>query len=137
MPYSDRAKHNAAQLRYRSERRAAWFAEHGPCKCGSWNKLELDHIDPKQKVDHKIWSWAENRRNVELAKCQVLCHKCHKAKSNKEISKVGPVGTAWCVGHQEFLVTSKFHRDFSRPNEYKHYCKECQRTFRDKRAPVV
>jgi len=51
-------------------------------KCGSWKKLELDHIDPKTKESHKIWSWSEERRNKELKKCQVLCYDCHNIKSS-------------------------------------------------------
>lgn len=65
-------------------RRAAWIADNGPCRqCGSSDRLEVDHIDPEQKK-HKIsalWSWSAARRAAELAKCQVLCFRCHKDKS--------------------------------------------------------
>jgi hypothetical protein len=43
--------------------------------------LELDHVDPALKVSHRVWSWARERREAELAKCQVLCHDCHVAKT--------------------------------------------------------
>lgn len=33
-----------------------------------------------QKINHRVWSWAEARREAELAKCQILCHDCHVAK---------------------------------------------------------
>jgi hypothetical protein len=41
----------------------------------------VDHVDPSTKVNHVIWSWSENRRLAELAKCQVLCHDCHVKKT--------------------------------------------------------
>lgn len=28
-------------------------------------------------MSHKIWSWTAERRNAELAKCKVKCHRCH------------------------------------------------------------
>jgi hypothetical protein len=70
-------------------RRLAWLEANGPCKqCGSWVKLEVDHVDPSQKVSHRVWSWTADRRNAELKKCQVLCQACHKIKSNAFHSRV-------------------------------------------------
>jgi hypothetical protein len=63
-------------------RRQEWLATQGACvRCGSWKKLEVDHIDPEQKVSHRIWSLSEKRRLAELEKCQVLCHGCHLKKT--------------------------------------------------------
>ena len=56
----------------------------GPCvKCGCWDldQLEVDHIDPNTKVSHRVWSWSKERRENELAKCQVLCRACHLTKT--------------------------------------------------------
>ncbi len=62
--------------------RADWIASNGPCKmCGSIERLEVDHINEGDKIDHNVWSWAEKRRNDELLKCQVLCYICHREKS--------------------------------------------------------
>jgi len=62
-----------------------WIADNGPCKkCGSDVMLQIDHIDPSLKVTHNIWSWSKERRGIELAKCQVLCHDCHSQKSRLE-----------------------------------------------------
>ena len=75
----------ANDRKWLQNRREKWFKENGPCKnCGSWENLELDHIDPAQKVSHKIWSWSDKRRLEELAKCQVLCYDCHKEKTRKD-----------------------------------------------------
>ena len=57
----------------------------GPCAvCKSEKELEVDHVDPNQKVSHRIWSWTKERRGKELEKCQVLCHVCHEAKTAME-----------------------------------------------------
>ena len=71
--------------------RADWFAENGPCgRCGSWEQLELDHIDPSTKIDHKIWTWKADRREEELKKCQALCHVCHIKKTAEDYMKFAP-----------------------------------------------
>jgi hypothetical protein len=62
----------------RKFRRHLWFAENGPCSCGSWEDLQVHHIDPSTKVDHKVWSWSEARRYAELSKCVPKCRPCHK-----------------------------------------------------------
>jgi uncharacterized protein YnzC (UPF0291/DUF896 family) len=46
--------------------------------------LQVDHINNKEKISHRIWSWSEKRRNEELAKCQALCLICHKEKTRSE-----------------------------------------------------
>lgn len=85
MPFKDLYE----KRHYERERLAAlrriWLAEHGPCAwCGTWKKLEVDHVDRRRKVTHRIWSWSEARRKKELARCQALCSKCHKMKSAAE-----------------------------------------------------
>jgi 5-methylcytosine-specific restriction endonuclease McrA len=65
-------------------RRTLWFADKSCVECGSEDRLELDHIDPVEKITHRVWQLGDFRRNAELAKCQPLCHKCHKKKSAKE-----------------------------------------------------
>jgi hypothetical protein len=67
------------------KRRADWFSANGPCvDCGSWDDLELDHNSRADKVSHRIWSWSEERRYEELAKCVARCRKCHRAKTTEE-----------------------------------------------------
>lgn len=81
MSYKDRNKQQAYQAGYLAGKRMTWLQDHGPCaQCGSWDRLELDHIDPAQKVTHRVWSLAKPARDAELAKCQVLCSRCHKEK---------------------------------------------------------
>src|ERR1019366_9553584 len=86
MPYKDPAKHSAYQAARCLAKRTAWLAENGPCvECGSWERLEVDHIDPALKVSHRIWNWSEAKRQTELAKCQILCYDCHKKKTAKDV----------------------------------------------------
>lgn len=84
MPIADRDKRNQYNRAWLKHRRQAWLLENGPCRCcGSWERLEVDHIDPSEKNSHKVWSWKSSRRDVELAKCQPLCYVCHKKKTSE------------------------------------------------------
>lgn len=81
-PMPTREKQRAYQRSWLRKRREAWLRVNGPCvKCGSDHEMEVDHIDPAGKVSHAVWSWSAERRRAELAKCQVLCAECHKAKT--------------------------------------------------------
>lgn len=73
------------QLTWMRNRREKWLQENGPCRhCGSWERLEVDHVDPSQKITNRVWSWAKEKREAELRKCQILCHACHLRKTAKE-----------------------------------------------------
>lgn len=57
----------------------------GKCvQCGSTEKLEIDHINPEEKsftlTDYTLQPWWKTVK--ELKKCQLLCKKCHKEKSD-------------------------------------------------------
>lgn len=75
-------------LENRKLRRLAWLNENGPCRCGSRENLEVHHTDPALKKDHNVWSWSEDRRIAELAKCIPLCRECHKKETNEYVSKL-------------------------------------------------
>lgn len=78
MPYKDPKRQRQYQLEYIRKRRKTWFDTNGPCQhCGSDQDLELHHIDRNTKIDHKAWSWNQERREAELAKCVALCANCH------------------------------------------------------------
>jgi 5-methylcytosine-specific restriction endonuclease McrA len=84
MPYKDKTKQLEYQRKWMEIRRATFFTNKQCVKCGSTNLLELDHVDPSEKEDHRIWSWSEDRQKQELLKCQVLCSTCHMEKTNIE-----------------------------------------------------
>jgi 5-methylcytosine-specific restriction endonuclease McrA len=82
MPYKDPEKQKKYQRDWIARRKLAWLEENGPCaKCGSEKDLQVDHIDPSTKTTHRIWSFSKEKRETELAKCQVLCFECHKNKT--------------------------------------------------------
>jgi hypothetical protein len=74
---------------WQAARRAEWVTANGPCAaCGSNEQLEVDHIDPAKKeiAAGRLWTMARTnpKRVAELAKCQVLCHSCHVAKTKRQ-----------------------------------------------------
>lgn len=77
MPYADPERQKRAQREWVAKRRRAFFDDKHCEACGTVADLELHHRDPNRKVSHSIWSWAEARRLVEIAKCRVLCGGCH------------------------------------------------------------
>jgi hypothetical protein len=82
------------QPNWLNRRREEWLAANGPCRqCRSWERLEVDHIDRAEKVTHRVWSWSKPRREAELAKCQVLCGDCHRAKTSAENASRADHGT--------------------------------------------
>jgi hypothetical protein len=94
MPFSDPARRLAYVREWEGRRRAAWFAGKVCELCGSADDLELDHRDSATKVSHRIWTWATERREAELAKCRPLCRACHGAKTNTEIARGEQIGVS-------------------------------------------
>jgi 5-methylcytosine-specific restriction endonuclease McrA len=73
------------QAKWVSSRRREWIAQNGPCACGSSDRLEVDHVNPEDKVLQPRALWSMSARNplriAELTKLQVLCYGCHKDKT--------------------------------------------------------
>jgi hypothetical protein len=89
MPIKDPEARRRYQREWKARRvrelKGAWMAANGPCvDCGSWDQLELDHVDPSTKVSHRIWSWSDEHRAAELEKCAPRCRVCHARKSATE-----------------------------------------------------
>jgi hypothetical protein len=61
----------------------------GACaECGSASDLEIDHIDRSSKevnIGTILASASEARYRAEVAKCQLLCSTCHRAKTAREL----------------------------------------------------
>lgn len=113
MPWANVEDKRKAQNAWRAKRRADWFAENGPCvDCGSWEDLRLDHVDASTKVDHRVFSWSEARRLLELAKCVVRCQPCHVIKTrfhkeNAKGSQISSVLTEAVVHEARELYSTK------------------------------
>lgn len=78
--------------------------------CGTTENLEFDHIDPKTKefAISQARSVSQERLDVELKKCQLLCYGCHRHKS---------------VQNGDQYETQ--HGDFSMYARHKCRCKSC------------
>lgn len=72
-------------------KRKQWIEDMGgKCvKCGSKEKIEFDHINPKDKKYNiaKVW-YDDSKVLPELKKCQLLCNNCHLEKTKSEYEKV-------------------------------------------------
>jgi 5-methylcytosine-specific restriction endonuclease McrA len=81
-----RPEHNTYKRARYHARRREWIEENGPCaRCGSIERLEVDHIDPNLKTSHSLpWTCSLERMNKELENCQVLCHECHLVKTRED-----------------------------------------------------
>lgn len=90
MPMATREEQREYQRQWVAKRRSDFFLGKSCAECGSVEQLELDHVDRATKVHHAIWSWSQVRREAEIAKCQILCHDCHKAKSHASGDFVHP-----------------------------------------------
>lgn len=88
MPYKDPEARREYLRKYQREwiaaRRAEFFAGKACVDCGSTEQLELDHVNPAEKEHHAIWSWREDRREAEIAKCVVRCRECHTERHAAE-----------------------------------------------------
>lgn len=74
---------------YYKKRRQAIFdylGQYACVDCGSEEDLEIDHIDPSTKAFSVNTRMSVKNNSVELDKCQVLCRKCHQAKTARENS---------------------------------------------------
>lgn len=78
MAYRDWERQREYQRTWQARRRAAWLEGQSCVRCGASEDLHVHHRDPEQKVSHTVWSWREDRRLAELAKCEVLCRSCHE-----------------------------------------------------------
>lgn len=77
MPYKDVATRRAYARDWRNRRRALFMDGQVCSQCGATEDLEFHHVDPAQKITHRLWGWRLDRIVEELAKCVVLCGPCH------------------------------------------------------------
>lgn len=74
--------------RYKKRRQDAIDALGGECVvCGAKEDLQLDHIERSEKSFNisQMWSISQEKWEAELAKCQLLCGVCHRAKNTWEL----------------------------------------------------
>jgi len=82
MPHTDPERKRQYQRAWKAKRREEWINTNGPCvDCGTWEDLQVDHVNAADKATHRVFSWSAPRREAELAKCVVRCRPCHVAKT--------------------------------------------------------
>lgn len=72
------------KARYKQRRELAYAKLGGVCaKCGSIERLEIDHVDRTKKEMSFTGMFCVGlpRFYKELEKCQLLCYQCHRAKT--------------------------------------------------------
>lgn len=84
MPMATPEEQREYQRKWIARRRAEWLVGKACVDCGSSENLTIDHRDPTQKIHHRVWSWRLERREAELAKCDVRCDPCHRERHAKE-----------------------------------------------------
>jgi hypothetical protein len=78
VPYRDPDAQREYQRKWMANRRAAALEGKTCAVCGTADgPFDFHHVDPAEKLDHKVWSWTAAKREAELAKCLVLCRDCH------------------------------------------------------------
>lgn len=77
--------------RYANRRADAVAYLGGACVvCGSADRVEIDHIDHREKtfsLSKAFSGWSWKRILPELDKCQLLCYSCHKEKTRKDLAQ--------------------------------------------------
>lgn len=84
MPYKDKKKQREYQKKWIAKRRSDFFEDKVCEDCDSIESLELHHIDPSNKVTHRIWSFSESKRLEEISKCKILCEQCHNTQHERK-----------------------------------------------------
>jgi hypothetical protein len=84
MPFATREAQLAYQRQWKAARRAAWFKDKECLRCGTKDTLENHHRDRTTKTASDVWSWSIERRDIELAKCDVLCKVCHREITSEQ-----------------------------------------------------
>jgi hypothetical protein len=69
---------NEGARKWLHDRRDNFFRDKQCEWCGAHDNLELHHLDPSNKIANAIWSWTKEKRDIEIAKCIVLCRFCHR-----------------------------------------------------------
>ncbi len=140
MPMATREEQRAYQRAWMKARRNKYLTLHvNKCnRCASTEDLEFDHVDRKNKVSHRIWSWAEHRIVEELMKCQLLCEACHASKTIEERfadgsyavyshgtngryhSAVNGCKCPECLGAHAAVARSKYSPEYRRERYFKY-----------------
>jgi len=124
MPIKNKEKYNEYMrnyLRERYRRRKTKAIEElgNKCtECDTTENLEFHHVDPSEK-DFTVTTGAtfsEERWNAEVAKCILLCMKCHREKHSGP--KHGTISSyRYCKCDKCKAAKSKYNREYHLKNK--------------------
>lgn len=136
MPYKDPDQQRRYQRRWMRRRRAEYFDDKRCARCGGTAGLQLRYRDMASKVSHRLWSWSPERRDAELAKCDVICKRCARGESRPAVDKPRQrraptgdppcTGTATCSKCGETKHVLAFAADRSRRSGIRSQCRDCE-----------
>src|SRR5262245_61881226 len=88
------AEYNAHLLHEEHAWQSEVITRMGSCcwRCGSKDKLEIDHIDKHSKKYVVTKGWRRPDIDRELTKCQLLCKPCHEKKHNTRANYLDALG---------------------------------------------
>ena len=101
MGYKDIEVQRKFQREWAANRKREFYIGKYCVRCGTTERLELDHIDRTKKISHNIWSWSKERRETEISKCQILCHTCHWEKTRDDLG--------WRLKHGTATAYKNYH----------------------------
>ena len=85
------------------------------------NDLSIEHKQPWEGVSVELFWSLDN-----IAFSHLRCNTPHRyVGGGVSKRKVGPEGTAWCVGCKDFRAAEDFSRNRSRWNGLQNYCNSC------------
>jgi len=102
--------------RYHERRAEAVERLGGKCVvCGSTEDLQLDHILKEEKEFQigQLWSVSKERYEAELAKCQLLCRDCHKAKNQWELGRKAAIRTHGTISSYRYCKCELCRKAYS------------------------
>lgn len=115
--------------RYYKRRELAIEKLGGKCvKCGSTDKLEVDHIDRtvKELSFERMTMVSMERFLAELAKCQLLCDPCHGDKTLAERGFKKAIGTHGTLSSYRYCkcdlckgAMKEWRKNYQRPSRAK------------------
>ncbi len=88
------------------------------------DELSYEHKVPWEGIDPELFWDLDN-----IAFSHLWCNRPHRRGAH-QLRKIGPEGTAWCCGCQQFKDTSLFNKAKNYCNGYDTSCKACRAKWR-------
>ena len=98
-------------------------------QCGAeietYEELSIEHKQPWLHMDVSLF-WDINNIAFSHQKCNFGAARNTPVRSASRLRKIGKSGTAWCRGHQDFLLVSFFSSNSANWNGLQGECDQCR-----------